>query len=209
MLEILASVSSPNRCLDSLFAWKCCYSHPENTGGISANKTVLSSFSQYHIINFQWMFCLCRLEREAVSKTLCNTWFYFSSSTHAPEKAAKTGISLESWCSSLHPYHHLAEAATSICTDLAWADRASVILQHPNLTIVLDFAFMDTVSCAVLAMGTSTVIPSIQVKANSVIGTAMPSSPTFINVCKNMPWNALKPHSINKNALVAVNINDS
>lgn len=134
---------------------------------------------------------------------------FFCSATRTPEKAAKTGISLESRHSSLHPYHHLAESASSISTDLARADRASVILQHPNLTIVLDFVFMDTVSCAVLAMGTSTVIPTIQVKANSVIGTAMPSSSTFINVCKNMPCNAFRPRSINKNVLAAVNINDS
>lgn len=152
------------------------------------------------------MFCSCRLDREAISKILCNIWFCFCSSTHAPEKA---GISLGSWCSTLQPCHYPAEAATSVCTDLAWADRASVVLQHPNLTIVLDFAFMDTVSCAVLAMRTSTVIPTIQVKANSVIGTAMPSSSTFINVCKYTTWNALTPHPINKNLLVAVNINDS
>lgn len=37
------------------------------------------------------------------------TWFYFCSSTHDPEKAAKTGISLESWCSALIPTTTLQE----------------------------------------------------------------------------------------------------
>lgn len=72
LLEILASVTNPNMCLDSFFAWKCCYSHPENTGVISANKIVLSSFFHCHITNLPWKFCSCRLEREALPKTLYN-----------------------------------------------------------------------------------------------------------------------------------------
>lgn len=75
--------------------------------------------------------------------------------------------------------HHPTTHYESILT---WTHRAPVILQHPNLTIVFNFSIMDAVPCAVLSMRASAIIATIQVKANGIIGTAVPPSPTLIDI---------------------------
>ena len=80
---------------------------------------------------------------------------------------------------------------------LAGADRAPIVLQDPNLPIVFDLAFIDTVSCAVLPMWTPTVIATIQVKTNGVIGTAVPPCGAFINVCRKRSQDDSTLHSMN------------
>ena len=67
-------------------------------------------------------------------------------------------------------------------SSLAGTHRAPVVLQHPDLAVVFDFPVVHAVPCAVLSMGTPAIVATVQVEANGVIGTAVPPSPTFINI---------------------------
>lgn len=67
-------------------------------------------------------------------------------------------------------------------SSLAGAHRAPVVFQHPDLAIVFDFSIVHTIPCAVLPVGTPAVIATVQVEANGVIGTAVSSSSTFVNI---------------------------
>lgn len=74
-----------------------------------------------------------------------------------------------------HPSAHYKSILTG-------AHRAPVILQHPDLTVVLNFSIMDAVPGAVLSVRTSAIVSTIQVKANGIIGTAVPPGPTLIDI---------------------------
>lgn len=79
-----------------------------------------------------------------------------------------------------HPAaHHLAS--------LAGAHRAPIAVQHPDLPTVLDLVVMDTVTGAVVAVGAPTVIASLQVEADCVVGTGVPSCLAFINIYTRFP----------------------
>lgn len=67
-------------------------------------------------------------------------------------------------------------------TDLTRAHRAPVILQHPDLTAVLDFPTMEAVPRAVLPVRAPAVVSTIQVKANGVVGTAVPARPALVDI---------------------------
>lgn len=65
---------------------------------------------------------------------------------------------------------------------LAGAHGAPVVLQHPDLPAVLDFSIVHTVPRAVLSVGTATIISTVQVEADGVVGAAVPPGPTLINI---------------------------
>lgn len=77
------------------------------------------------------------------------------------------------------PTHHL--------TSLAGTDGAAVTVQDPDLTAVLHLVVVDTVSGAVVAVGTATVIASLQVKTHCIIGTGVPTRLTFIYIDTRLP----------------------
>lgn len=74
-----------------------------------------------------------------------------------------------------HPSAHYKPVLTR-------AHRAPVILQHPDLTAVLDFPTMEAVPRAVLPVRAPAVVSTIQVKANGVVGTAVPARPALIDI---------------------------
>ncbi len=65
---------------------------------------------------------------------------------------------------------------------LTRADRAPVVIQHPNLPVVFHLPVMGAVARAVPTVRTAAVITSVHVKAHGVISTAVPPHLTFINV---------------------------
>lgn len=65
---------------------------------------------------------------------------------------------------------------------LTGADRAPVVIQHPNLPVVFHLPVMGAVTRAVPTVRTAAVITSVNVKAHGVISTAVPPHLTFINV---------------------------
>lgn len=67
-------------------------------------------------------------------------------------------------------------------TRLARTNRASVIVQHPDLSIVLDLVVMDTVSGAVVSVGTAAVVSAVEVKAHRVVGARAASRTTLVDV---------------------------
>lgn len=74
-------------------------------------------------------------------------------------------------------------------SSLAGAHGAPVVLQHPDLAAVSHSASVHTVARAVLPVGTPTVIATVQVEANGVVGTAVPPSATLVNVFARLsPW---------------------
>lgn len=67
---------------------------------------------------------------------------------------------------------------------LTGADGAPVLIQHPNLPVVLHLSIMKTVACAVFPVRTPAVIASVHVKAHRVVSTAVPTCLTFIDIYK-------------------------
>lgn len=65
---------------------------------------------------------------------------------------------------------------------LTRADRAPVVIQHPDLPVVFHLPFVGAVSRAVPPVRTAAVVTSVHVKAHGVVGTAVPPRLTFINV---------------------------
>lgn len=56
----------------------------------------------------------------------------------------------------------------------AGADRAPVVIQYPDLPVVLNFPIVCTVARAVLAVWTPAVKTTIHVEAHGVISTCVP-----------------------------------
>lgn len=67
-------------------------------------------------------------------------------------------------------------------TRLARADGASVIVQHPDLSIVLDLVVMDTVTGAVVTVGTAAVVSAVKVKTRGVVGARAASRAALVDV---------------------------
>lgn len=87
-----------------------------------------------------------------------------------------------------------------IHTNLAGAHRAPVVFQHPDLAIVFDFSIVHTIPCAVLPVGTPAVIATVQVEANGVIGTAVSSSSTFVNIYRQQKRHGMTQHFLVSNS---------
>lgn len=77
----------------------------------------------------------------------------------------------------------LALSPSATVSYLAGAHRAPITVQHPDLPAVLDLVVVDTVSSAVVPVGTSAVIASLQVETHRVVGTGVPPRLAFINIC--------------------------
>lgn len=78
------------------------------------------------------------------------------------------------------------------------------MFQHPNLTVVLNFSVMGAVPGTVLPVRTSAIISTVQVKANGVVGAAVPAGPTLIDIFAR--FSAGGKHSIVMVAISALTV---
>lgn len=83
-----------------------------------------------------------------------------------PWVALRAAEQVQSWVLTVthHPpaHHHTALARTH---------GTPVIFQHPDLAVVFDFVFMDTIASTVMTMWTSAVVSPVQIKADCIVGT--------------------------------------
>lgn len=77
------------------------------------------------------------------------------------------------------PAHHL--------TRLTGTDGAPIVVQHPDLPIVLDLIVMDTVAGTVVSVGAATVVASLQVETHGVVATGVPARFAFVHVYARLP----------------------
>lgn len=75
--------------------------------------------------------------------------------------------------------HHPSAQDTARLTG---ADGASVTVQHPDLSAVLDLGVLDAVSGAVVSVRAAAVVASVQIEADRVVSAGAAARPALIDV---------------------------
>lgn len=99
----------------------------------------------------------------------------------------KTGEKDRDWVKTHFSVFLWLQFPSASLAHLTRADRAPVVIQHPDLPVVFHLPVVGAVSRAVPTVRTAAVVTSVHIKAHGVISTAVPPRLTFINVYQQEP----------------------